>query len=121
MKPAKRPTSNCLLNPKRKKNSAHTGTLQLTPLLAEGKLDIEGLKPGALRPYYDDALAAEIKDGFFDLSTKYSFEAKDGQSDIKLSDLAANLRALRLELAGQPEPLWRVTSLAIKDGDDRCR
>src|SRR6185295_4704755 len=66
--------------------------------------------------YYDDALAAEIKDGFFDLSTKYSFVAKDGQSDIKLSELAANLRALRLELAGQPEPLWRAATLAIKDG-----
>ena len=99
-----------------KEKFSHTGTVQLTPLLAEGKLDIEGLKPGALRPYYDDALAAEIKDGFFDLSTKYSFEAKDGQSDIKLSELAANLRALRLELAGQPEPLWRVATLAIKDG-----
>jgi len=99
-----------------KEKFSHTGTLQLTPLIAEGKLDIEGLKPGALRPYYDDAFTAEIKDGFFDLSTKYSFEAKDGQSDIKLSDLAANLRALRLELAGQPQPLWRVTSLAIKDG-----
>ena len=23
---------------------------------------------------------------------------------------------MRLELAGQPQPLWRVTSLAIKDG-----
>ena len=26
------------------------------------------------------------------------------------------MRSLRLELAGQPEPLWRVGSLAIKDG-----
>ena len=99
-----------------KEKFAHTGTLQLTPLLAEGKLDIEGLKPGALRPYYDDALAAEIKDGFFELSTQYRFENKEGQPDIKLTELAANLRGLRLELAGQPEPLWRVASLAIKEG-----
>jgi Domain of Unknown Function (DUF748) len=98
-----------------KEKFSHIGTLQLTPLLAEGKLDLEGLKPGALRPYYEDAVAAEIKDGFFDLSTQYSFANKDGQSDIKLTELSANLRGLRLELAGQPEPLWRVTSLAIKD------
>ena len=98
-----------------KEKFSHTGTLQLTPLLAEGKLDVEGLKPGSLRPYYEDAVAAEIKDGFFDLSTQYSFANKDGQSDIKLTELSANLRGLRLELAGQPEPLWRVTSLAIKD------
>ena len=100
-----------------KEKFAHTGTVQLTPLLAEGKLDVEGLKPGALRSYYEDAIAAEIKDGFFDLSTQYSFEDKEGQSDIKLSGLSANLRALRLELAGQPEPLWRIGSLAIKDSE----
>ena len=99
-----------------KEKFAHTGTLRLTPLLAEGKLDVEGLKPGALRPYYEDAIAGEIKDGFFDLSTQYVFEDKEGQPDIKLSELSANLRSLRLELAGQPEPLWRVGSLAIKDG-----
>jgi hypothetical protein len=99
-----------------KEKFSHTGTLQLTPLLAEGKLDVEGLKPGALRPYYENAVAAEIKDGSFDLSTKYSFEDKEGQSDIKLTELSANLRGLRLELAGQPEPLWRVASLTLKEG-----
>jgi hypothetical protein len=99
-----------------KEKFSHTGTLQLTPLLAEGKLDVEGLKPGALRPYYEDAVAAEIKDGSFDLSTKYSFENEEGQPNIKLTELSANLRQLRLELAGQPEPLWRVGSVAIKEG-----
>lgn len=99
-----------------KERFSHAGTLQLTPLLAEGKLDIEGLKLGALRPYYEDAVAAEVKEGFFDLSTQYSFADKDGQPDIQLSGLTANLRTLRLELAGQPEPLWRIGSLAIKDG-----
>ena len=99
-----------------KEKFAHTGTLRLTPLLAEGKLEVQGLKPGALRPYYEDAIAGEIKDGFFDLSTQYVFEDKEGQPDIKLSELSATLRSLRLELAGQPEPLWRVGSLAIKDG-----
>lgn len=100
-----------------KEKVSHAGTLQLAPLIAEGKLEIEGLKPGALRPYYDDALAAEIKDGFFDLSTKYLFAAKDEQSEIRLSDLSAKLRSVRLELAGQPEPLWRIASLAIKDSE----
>ena len=99
-----------------KEKFSHDGTFQLAPLLAEGKLDIEGLKPGALRSYYDDAIAAEIKDGSLDLSTQYSFEDKEGQPDIKLASLNATLHALRLELAGQPQPLWRIGSLAIKDG-----
>jgi uncharacterized protein involved in outer membrane biogenesis len=98
-----------------KEKFSHSGTLQMTPLLAEGKLDLEALKIGALRPYYDNALAAEIKEGLLDLSTQYRFEEKGEQSEINLTSLSTNLRALRLELAGQPEPLWRIASLALKD------
>jgi uncharacterized protein involved in outer membrane biogenesis len=99
-----------------KEKISHAGTLQLTPLVAEGKLDIEGLKPGALRSYYDDALAAEIKDGTLTVSTRYNFVDKDGEADVQLTDLDASLSKFRLDLAGQPQPLWRVGSLAIKDG-----
>lgn len=99
-----------------KEKFTHSGTLQLTPLLAEGKLDIQALRAVGLAPYYQDALAAEVKDGALDLATQYSYEDKTGQPDIKLTGLTANLRNFRLELAGQPEPLWRAASLAIKDG-----
>ena len=99
-----------------KEKFTHSGTLQLTPLLAEGKLDIQVLRTVALAPYYQDALAAEVIDGALDLATQYSYEDKAGQPDIKLTGLTANLRNFRMELAGQPEPLWRAASLAIKDG-----
>lgn len=94
---------------------AHTGTLQLNPLAAEGKLNIEGLRPGALRSYYADSIAAEIKEGFFDLATRYNFVSEGGKAQFKLSELAATLRSLRLELPGQPEPLWRLESLSVSD------
>jgi hypothetical protein len=114
--PGKKADIELALESEAKEKISHAGTLQLTPLLAEGKLDIEGLKPGALRSYYDDALAAEIKDGTLDVSTRYNFADKDGQGDLQLTDLNANLSKFRLDLAGQPEPLWRVGSLALKDG-----
>ena len=93
----------------------HTGTLQLTPLVVEGKLDIEGLRPGGLRPYYQNTLAAEIKEGFFDLSTLYSLAQKNDQTQLQLSELNAAVRNLRLEEPGQREPLWRLPLLAIKE------
>jgi len=99
-----------------KEKFSHTGTFQMTPLLAEGKLDVNALRVGPLRPYYENALAAEIKDGLLDLSTEYTFAKKAEQSAIKLTGLKANLRSFRLDLDGQPEPLWRVGTLAIKDG-----
>lgn len=112
----KKATAELSFDSENKEKFSHRGTLQLAPLLAEGKLAIEGLKPGALRSYYESALAAEIKDGSLDISGQYSFASKDGQSDLNLSALEANLRNFRLELAGQPAPLWRIASLAIKDG-----
>src|SRR5438132_550055 len=93
----------------------HTGSLQLTPLLVEGKLEIEGLRPAGFRPYYQNTLAAEIQEGFFDLSTLYSLEQKDDKTELKFSELNAALRNLRLDQAGQKEPLWRLPSLAVKD------
>ncbi|MGH7826423.1 MAG: DUF748 domain-containing protein [Candidatus Binatia bacterium] len=93
----------------------HDGRLQLTPLLAEGTVTIEGLKPGAFQPYYQTAIAAEIKEGFLDLSTQYTFESKSDQTDIKLAELNAMVRKVRLELPGHPEPLWRIASLAVKN------
>jgi uncharacterized protein involved in outer membrane biogenesis len=93
----------------------HNGHIQLTPLIVDGKIEIAGLKPGELTSYYQDATALEIKDGFLDLSTHYHYAAKDEQTDLKFTQLSADLRALRLELPGQSQPLWRIPSLAIKD------
>ncbi len=98
-----------------KEKFAHSGSLQLTPLLVEGKIDVEGLRPGNLRSYYQNAVAAEIKEGFLDLSTLYSLEQKNDKALFKLTDLSAAIRNLRLEEAGQREPLWRLPLLAIKE------
>jgi Domain of Unknown Function (DUF748) len=99
-----------------KERFSHEGKIQLTPFLAEGKLDLEGFNPGNLSPYYQNALALEIKEGLLDLTTQYRFHAKDDGSDLKFTDMNANLRGVRLDLPGHPEPLWRIPSLVIKDG-----
>jgi len=97
-----------------KEKFSHSGTLQLDPLLAEGKIDLEGLNLAPLRSYYEDALAAEVKDGALDVATQYSFAGGES-NEIKLSDLNATLRGFRLDLSGEPQPLWRITSLGVKD------
>jgi uncharacterized protein involved in outer membrane biogenesis len=101
---------------KAKERVNHVGTVQLTPLLVEGKVELAGLQPGAFEPYYRDATAAQIKDGYLDLSTRYTV-ARNGQAtDVRFSDVNAALHKLRLELPGEREPLWRIPLLAIKDG-----
>jgi uncharacterized protein involved in outer membrane biogenesis len=98
-----------------KEKFSHTGTLQLTPLLAEGKLEIEGLQLKGLRPYYENEIGVEFKDGLLDLTTQIAFAQKGEEPDVKLSDLNAALRSLRMDVPGEAEPLWRVPLLALKD------
>ncbi|HEX7227328.1 MAG TPA: DUF748 domain-containing protein, partial [Candidatus Binatia bacterium] len=99
-----------------KERVSHNGKIQLAPFVAEGKVAIESFKPGNLSPYYQNALALEIKEGLLDLTTQYRFEVKGDGSDLKFTDLNANLKTVRLDLPGHPEPLWRIPSLIIKDG-----
>jgi uncharacterized protein involved in outer membrane biogenesis len=98
-----------------KERVSHNGKMQLSPFLAEGKLEIESFKPGNLSPYYQAVLATDIREGSLNLSTQYRFESKEDRSNLNFTDLNAHLQAVRLELAGQPEPLWRIASLAVKD------
>jgi hypothetical protein len=98
-----------------KEKFSHSGTIQLTPLLAEGKLEIQGLQLKGLRPYYENVIGVEFKDGLLDLTTQFAFAQKGEEPDVKLSDLNAALRSLRMDVPGEAEPLWRVPLLALKD------
>ena len=98
-----------------KETFTHTGTVQLTPLLAEGKLEIRALQLKKLRPYYENLIGVEFKDGLLDLATQVAFEQKGDEPEIKLSELNAALRSLRMDVPGESEPLWRVPLLTVKD------
>jgi uncharacterized protein involved in outer membrane biogenesis len=97
-----------------KERVAHSGALQLTPLLAEGKIEVEGLQPGGFKPFFQDTLALEVREGFLDLTTRYLFQQTDDGSDFKFSELEAALRSVRLEESPK-KPLWRIPLLAVKD------
>src|SRR5262245_20161325 len=58
-----------------------------------------------------------MKVGFLDLSTQYGFEDKGDDKAIKLAGLNTELRKIRVDLAGQPQPIWRIASLAAKDAE----
>jgi len=97
-----------------KERVAHSGMVQLTPLMADGKVQVKGLRPGGFKPFYQEALALEIREGSLDLSTRYLFQEVENGTDLKLSELEATLRNLRLEEADK-KPLWRIPLLALKD------
>ena len=57
-----------------------TGTLQLTPLLAEGEIEIKGLQLKGLRPYYESVVGLEITEGLLDLTTRFAVGQKEDKS-----------------------------------------
>ena len=94
----------------------HSGTLQLTPLAAEGQIDVKSLQLKGLRPYYESVVGLEITEGLLDLTTHFAAGQKENkQLETKLSELNAALRSLRLDVPGDREPLWRGPLLEIKD------
>jgi hypothetical protein len=98
-----------------KETFSHSGTVQLTPLMAEGKLDIRALQLKGLRPYYENLIGVEFKDGLLDLTTQVAFVQKADEPEVKLTELTAALRSLRMDVPGESEPLWRVPLLTVKD------
>ena len=99
-----------------KEEFTHSGTVQLTPLLAEGQIEVKSLQLKGLRPYYESVVGVEITEGLLDLTSHFAAGQKENkQLETKLSELNAALRTMRLDVPGDREPLWRAPLLEIKD------
>ena len=59
-------------------------------------------------PYYANLGRYTIEDGRFDFITKYSFLMTDKEPDLKVSDLMANVTALRLRKHGEKEDFLNI-------------
>ncbi len=95
----------------------YAGTVQLAPAPAiDGKIEIAGLRLGALYPYYEDALNLEVRDGTLAGSTLFAIAVANDALVARASDLDATISGLRLHFPGQPEPLARVAAVEVKGG-----
>jgi hypothetical protein len=94
----------------------HRGTLRLTPVEAEGRLQIAALKLGRLFPYYASALNLAVDDGALDLSTDVQFDGGGPATKLALTNLDATVNSLKMRLPDEKELLWRVPTLAVHGG-----
>ena len=91
----------------------HHGTLGLSPVKADGRLEIAGLRLGRLYPYYASALNLVADEGVLDASTDFQYGADTG---LALANLGATVRNLNMRLPEEKEPLWRVPVLVGQGG-----
>jgi hypothetical protein len=93
---------------------AHKGTLSLSPLAADGRMEMTGLHLAKLFPYYASALNLVVDDGTLDGSTELRYDGASGA--LTLTALDATAKDLKLRLPDEKEPLWRVPTLAVHGG-----
>jgi uncharacterized protein involved in outer membrane biogenesis len=94
----------------------YTGEVQLTPMQVGGKLQILQIKLGDLYPYYEAAINTEVLDGTADVSAQFDISVKDGAPTGRVTDVAATVSGVHLQLPGAKGPFVEVTTLALEGG-----
>jgi hypothetical protein len=100
-----------------KERFIQSGWFQLAPFSSQGKMELDGMRLAALKPYYEKDFAGDIKNGLLDFATSYLIDVKSGDSaQVKLTDVNATLRDLRLDQLGRSDPLWILPQVTFKGG-----
>jgi uncharacterized protein involved in outer membrane biogenesis len=93
----------------------HTGTLQMEPLEAEGKVTSTGVRVGRIYPYIESLLNLEIADGTLDLDGGYKVAKNGDKLDIQVAGANATLKSLVLHYPGDKEPVAKVPVAEMRD------
>jgi Domain of Unknown Function (DUF748) len=92
---------------------AWTGSISTTPLKSEGIISISGIQLAQFGSYTDDSTQLRITSGALDLRAKYTFDASQTPTVIKLDDGSAKLSKLRIDPPGHDEALLSIDSLSL--------
>src|SRR5262245_6499138 len=101
----------------RKSTLAVEGTLQLTPLQAQGKFDLAGLQLGAFTPYIEQVLEVVVSGGALSTQGQFSAETVEGGAmhvAVRADASVANFASLDQATA---QDLLRWKSLAVRGID----
>ena len=93
---------------------SHRGTLSLSPVGGDGRLEIAGLKLARLFPYYASALNLTVDAGTLDVASDVRFSV--GASELLLTNLGGSLHEVSMRLPDEKQPLWRIPTLTVQGG-----
>lgn len=85
------------------------------PLAGEGTVELKQIALKKYAPYYSKFVLFSVEEGRFDFMTKYSFLMTDKDPEVKVSELMANITALRLRIHGEKEDFINLPALTIKE------
>ena len=93
---------------------SHRGTFALSPLRADGRMEMRGLQLARLFPFYASAVNLAVDEGTLDAATDVRYDG--GTEALTLANLEATASNLKLRLTDEKQPLWRVPTLAVHGG-----
>jgi hypothetical protein len=95
----------------------HAGTVLLDPLSAEGTVELHNLRIPAYAPYYGPFIIFDVKDGLFNLSTRYNLaKTREGLGGM-ISGLEASVSSLQLRKQGEGTDFVKIPETAVKNAE----
>ncbi|MCX5734299.1 MAG: DUF748 domain-containing protein, partial [candidate division NC10 bacterium] len=91
------------------------GSVSLTPLSVDGKVEGKSILLKKYAPYYSDIVLFDIESGKLDFSSRYKYAQGKGEPEIVASEAAATLSALRLKRGDESEDFLRIPLVTVKD------
>jgi len=94
-----------------------TGDFSLSPLSAEGTVEVRQIALKKYSPYYSEQILFGIEEGSLDLFTRFTFSGPENEPETRLSATEATVRSLRLKKEEEKEDFLRLPEVSIKGGD----
>ena len=96
---------------------SHAGTVLVEPLSAEGTVELSNFRIPAYAPYYYPFILFEVKEGLFNLSTRYSLAKTPDGLGATISGLQSSVSSLQLRKQGEGTDFVRIPEIAVKNGE----
>jgi hypothetical protein len=95
---------------------AYDGDLQPEPLAAAGRIEIRAFRVADLFPYYESLLNLQVDDGLLDLEARVTLAGLGPPPDVRVTDIKAAVRSLKLTFPGEQTPQWRLAGVQVNGG-----
>ena len=93
---------------------AWSGSFSLDPLKSEGRLDLEDLRLSKYRPFYEDLVAFEVRDGAASVHASYVFEWTESAKVCQLKDTSLTVHGLAIGERGREQAVVTVPSVEAR-------
>ncbi len=93
------------------------GDFSVSPMAAEGTVELKGVPLRKYSPYFSEKVLFDIEDAQLDLQTRYIFSKTGEEPEIRLSAMSADLNSLRLRKKDEKDDFLKIPIISIKETD----